>query len=217
MTAVLYGNPVSQPSRSCQWFLDFTGNRRVKVVAVNAFKGEHKKPEFVAKFPNGQLPSFEEDGFYLAESMAILKYLARSDPRFTPKDLQQQARLDEYLGQHYSTVRKFTTEFFRHFILGTPEGLQPGYESIKKTLQKYDATLSTQPYIIGHSLTLADFLFAPEVDQIQIIGDQFLAPFPNIRTYLARLNRDVAGYQKCFGDMRNAIAGLQAQIKAQKK
>eukprot|EP01060_Flectonema_neradi_P030016 TRINITY_DN4273_c0_g1_i1.p1 TRINITY_DN4273_c0_g1~~TRINITY_DN4273_c0_g1_i1.p1 ORF type:complete len:223 (+),score=48.12 TRINITY_DN4273_c0_g1_i1:54-722(+) len=208
-STILYGHPVSQPSRSCQWFIDFT-NQKVQIVAIDTFKAEHKKPEFIEKFPNGQFPALEDGGFYLSESMAILKYLARNDLRFTPKDSQQQARLDEYLGRHYSTLRKISTDFFRPFMLGNKDMIEPGYESIKNILEKFDARLGTQPYVLGDSLTLADFLFVPEVDQLQVVGERYLEPFKNIRLYLDRLTRDVDGYKKCFDEMTQAVGVIQA-------
>ena len=36
---------------------------------------DNKKPEFLAKFPHGKIPTFEgKDGFLLSESYAIARY-----------------------------------------------------------------------------------------------------------------------------------------------
>jgi len=41
----------------------------------------NKTPEFLAKFPLGQVPGFEgDDGFLLVESAAIARYIAQSGP-----------------------------------------------------------------------------------------------------------------------------------------
>ena len=211
MPAIFYGHPVSQPCRSCQWFLEFTNQRDIQIKVVDLLKGAHKQPEYVAKFPNGQIPSFEEDGFFLSESLAIIKYLAKNDIRFSQRDFKQDARLDEYFGQHYSSVRKFTSEFFIHHVFGKEDKqkkIAEGYETIKPILQKYETRLGKQPYILGHSLTLADFLFAPEVDQIVFVGPQYLNSFPNIRSYLHRLSKDVTGYSRCYNECAQTLASL---------
>jgi len=46
-------------------------------VEMDLFKGETRTPDFLARNPNGRIPTLRlEDGSYLAESNAILYYLA---------------------------------------------------------------------------------------------------------------------------------------------
>ncbi len=53
---------------------------RVQFVSVNLRKGEHKKPEFLAKNYSGTLPVLElEDGTFIAECTAITEYLDALD------------------------------------------------------------------------------------------------------------------------------------------
>ena len=42
--------------------------------------GETRSADFLAKNPNGKIPTLEEDGFVLWELPAILKYLAAKHP-----------------------------------------------------------------------------------------------------------------------------------------
>src|SRR5436190_909447 len=50
-------------------------------VEVNSAKGETRTPEFLARNPNGKVPTLAlEDGSHLAESNAILHYLADGTP-----------------------------------------------------------------------------------------------------------------------------------------
>ena len=50
-------------------------------VELDILKGETRTPEFLAKNPNGRIPALElEDGTVLAESNAILFYLAEGTP-----------------------------------------------------------------------------------------------------------------------------------------
>ena len=56
------------PRRTC--------SRRVRFVSVDLWKGEHKKPEFLARNYSGTLPVLElDDGTFIAECTAITEYL----------------------------------------------------------------------------------------------------------------------------------------------
>src|SRR6266436_655010 len=57
-----------------------------KLVECDILKGETRTPEFLAKNPNGRIPALQlDDGTYLAESDAILWYLAEGTT-FAPAD-----------------------------------------------------------------------------------------------------------------------------------
>jgi glutathione S-transferase len=47
------------------------------IVEVDILKGESRTPEFLKINPNGRTPVLDDNGFVLAESNAILAYLAR--------------------------------------------------------------------------------------------------------------------------------------------
>ena len=60
-------------------------------------KGETRTPEFLARFPMGRIPAVEfADGRRLAESNAIIRYLARGSA-LLPDDAFAQAKIDEWL------------------------------------------------------------------------------------------------------------------------
>ena len=57
-----------------------------RLIEVDILKGESHTPEFLAKNPNGQVPLLEvAPGRYLAESNAILWYIAGGTP-LAPED-----------------------------------------------------------------------------------------------------------------------------------
>src|SRR5579862_4415032 len=52
-----------------------------RLIEVDILRGESRTPEFLAKNPSGQVPLLEvEDGRYLAESNAILWFVAGGTP-----------------------------------------------------------------------------------------------------------------------------------------
>lgn len=69
-------------------------------IARDPRKDETRSPGFLAKNPNGRVPTLEEDGFVLWESLAIiLKYLAAKRPEraLGGGDAKSQALVDQWL------------------------------------------------------------------------------------------------------------------------
>jgi glutathione S-transferase len=56
-----------------------------EIVEVDILKGESRTPEFLKINPNGRTPVLDDNGFVLAESNAILAYLARGT-KFLPDE-----------------------------------------------------------------------------------------------------------------------------------
>jgi glutathione S-transferase len=56
-----------------------------EIIEVDILKGESRTAEFLKINPNGRTPVLDDDGFVLAESNAILAYLARGT-KFLPDD-----------------------------------------------------------------------------------------------------------------------------------
>ncbi|HEX5047792.1 MAG TPA: glutathione S-transferase, partial [Gammaproteobacteria bacterium] len=60
-------------------------------------KGETRKPEFLKRNPNGRIPTLElDDGTHLAESNAILWYLAEGTP-LVPNDRLGRAQVLQWM------------------------------------------------------------------------------------------------------------------------
>jgi glutathione S-transferase len=95
----LYRFRLSGHSHRVELFLSLLGVP-VEMAEVDLGNGEHKTPEFLAKNPFGQVPVLVDDGLVLAESNAILVYLASVyDPerRWYPTDPEQTAAVQRWL------------------------------------------------------------------------------------------------------------------------
>src|SRR6476661_3324058 len=68
-------------------------------VPVDPRIGETRTSEFLAMNPNGRIPTLEEDGFYLYESPAILKYLSAKHPDrgLCGADTKTKALVDQWI------------------------------------------------------------------------------------------------------------------------
>src|SRR5215468_2007458 len=67
-----------------------------EIIEVDILKGESRTPEFMKINPSGRTPVLDDKGFRLAESNAILAYLARGT-KFLPEDRQGWARVLQWL------------------------------------------------------------------------------------------------------------------------
>ena len=197
---IVYGHPLSQPCRSVQWYVKYArSNAEIRYIDL-LDKKEHKTPEYERKFPSMQVPAAEDNGLYIEESTAILQHIARNDP-IMPRDAHGIAKLNTLLARHLSSVRKCSTELFRFVFFSKPDEfaglISKGQETIAPILKSYNAILEKHPYVGGRDISLADFMFAPEVDGFLYargaLGVDVLGPYPAIKAYLRRLE-SIPGY-----------------------
>jgi glutathione S-transferase len=160
-------------------------------VAVDILKGESRTPEFLELNPNGQIPLLITDrGECLAESNAILFYLAR-DSHFLPDDVMQQARVLEWLFfEQYSHEPNIAVARFIARYLGMPEDRKADYESKQKggnrALAIMEEKLQTSPCLVGDSCSIADIsLYA--YTHVAEEGGFDLSRYPAIKSWLKRI------------------------------
>jgi glutathione S-transferase len=112
---ILYGSALSRAMR-VMWLAAELGIR-YEHRNWNPRAPETRTPEYLALNPNGRLPTLDDDGFILSESMAINCYLAKKHgSSLYPKDPQREAlvwqwslwetdRLDRQLPAYYAHTR----------------------------------------------------------------------------------------------------------------
>src|SRR5688572_32037423 len=82
-------------------------------VEVDSTRGETRSPEFLARNPNGKVPTLGlEDGSHLPESNAILYFLAEGTPLLAPGRLERARALqwmffEQYSHEPYIAVARF--------------------------------------------------------------------------------------------------------------
>jgi len=186
----IYGMRASGNCYKLQLLLDQLG-REYRWVEVDSAHGATRTPEYLAKNPNGKVPLLElEDGRRLAESDAILCYLAEGTP-FLPDDRWLRAQTLQWLFfEQYSHEPCIAVA---RFIRGWLPAEHPRQAEVPALLQKgaqvlavMEQHLAGREWFVGNSYGIADIaLYA----YTHCAGDGGieLADFPNIRAWLARV------------------------------
>ena len=133
---------------------------------VSIFEGEGQRPEYLAINPTGTVPAIRlDDGRVLAESNAILQFLAEDTP-YLPADRYARAKVAQWLSFEGNYVEPVIGAL-RHWIMTgkaarrSPEVVESRRAGSLKTLRILDRALAERPFIAGDAYTIADIsLFA---------------------------------------------------------
>ena len=158
---------------------------------VDIFSGASRTPEFLAKNPNGSIPTLQlDDGTCLAESNAILWYLAE-DSRFVPTDRLGRAQVlqwmffEQYSHEPYVATPRY---ILRHLPADSPRRaeLPARLERGREALAVMERHLSTRQFFVAEQYSIADIaLFA--YTHVAPQGGHDLAPYPAIRAWISRV------------------------------
>jgi len=196
----LYGVPLSQPWRAVAWALLQNRTPFEVVLAVPAAKNKSGTlhEDFLAKNPLATVPVIEEEnGFTLAESPAILSYLAETrgwDAMYPSKDVQQRAKINAYMHWHHSNTRSISSimaAYLRPDFGIEKEGpeMQQRQEKARQTLETLaSAFLKDAPFLAdATSPSIADILAYEEVVQTQSLGVLAFEPPPAVVAWTDRM------------------------------
>jgi len=154
-------------------------------------KGETRTPEFLAKNPNGRVPVLRlEDGTFLAESNAIICYLADGTP-FLPAERLPRAQVLQWLFfEQYSHEPYVATPRYiiKHLGRSHPRAAElPGrIERGRQALAVMETHLEQRRFFVGGRATVADIaLYA--YTHVAHEADIDLKPYPAVRAWLARV------------------------------
>jgi glutathione S-transferase len=168
-----------------------------KLIECDILRGETRTPEFLARNPNGRIPTLQlEDGSFLAESGAIIWYLADGTP-LAPKDRKARAEtlqwmfFEQYSHEPYVAVARF----WKHYLpklsplqeMDLPNRMKGGYAALD-IMEKH---LATHRFFVDDRFGLADIaLYA--YTHVAHEGEFDLSKYANINAWMAR----VAGQPK---------------------
>ena len=166
-------------------------------VELDIWAGESRTPNFLARNPNGRIPTLAlEDGTHLAESNAILVYLAEGTPYWPVDRLGATQALQWMFFEQYSHEPFIAVS--RSLLLhqpATPERaiklteLQPKGLAALQVMERH---LTDRTWFVGDGPTAADLaLFA--YTHVAHEGGFDLDPFPRIRAWIDQV-RAIPGF-----------------------
>jgi glutathione S-transferase len=154
----IYGDANSGNCLKVKWVCDYLA-LPYSWIAIDVLKQETRSAQFLALNSAGQVPVVEfDDGRTLAQSNAIIRYLARGSD-LIPKDAFAAAKMDEWLfWEQYSHEPAIAVCRFQMVYLGRPasdldpEKVRRGYAALARMEQQ----LARTRFLVGEGLSLAD-------------------------------------------------------------
>lgn len=138
------------------------------VHAIDLGAKEQKKPEFLARNPNGRIPVIvdrDADNFVVFESGAILIYLAEKTGKLLPKDAKGRSVVLQWLMFQMSGVGPMMGQanvFFRYFPEKIPAAIERYQNESRRLLEVLDTRLGQVEYLAG-DYSIADIATWPWV------------------------------------------------------
>jgi glutathione S-transferase len=162
-----------------------------RTVPISIFEGEGQTDEFRRINPTGTVPAIQlDDGRVLAESNAILMYLADGTP-YLPADPFGRAKAQQWL--HFEQERvESVIGALRHWTLTgklprrSAEMIESKRNAAVRSLGMLESELVTRPFIAGDRYSIADmaiFAYASRAEEAGLALDEY----PQLRAWIARV------------------------------
>ncbi len=186
----IYGDTNSGNCLKVKWVCDHLA-LSYDWVSVDTMKGETRTTEFLKLNGAGQVPTVVfNDGRVLAQSNAIIRYLARGSG-LIPADDFAAAKMDEWLfWEQYSHEPYVAVCRFQMVYLGKaasdldPDKIKRGYFA----LARMEHQLAATPFLAGNAVTLADVSLLAYT-RVAHEGGFHLDGYASIRRWIAEAER----------------------------
>merc|ERR1712212_965174 len=202
VSGTLYTYPGNYRAQKIQIAAAYSG-ADVKVASNFEFGQTNTSDEFLAKFPMGKVPAFEDsNGVCLSETNAIAHFVANETLRGTnPID---QALVMQYLefadneGLPSACTWVYPTLGFKQYNKQDTEKAQA---HLKKCMTMLNGFLETRTFLVGERITLADIAMSCNMLMLyaQVLDPKFREPFGNVnRWFLTCINQP--NFKSVLGD-----------------
>ncbi len=183
-----YRFALSGHSHRVELFLSLLG-LPVEPVDVDLLKRAQKQADFLAKNPFGQVPVIDDSGTIVADSNAILVYLATrydASGRWLPREALAAARVQEWLSLAAGELAFGPADARVIKLFGAKYDYERAKMLAGRLYAVMEAHLGARRFLAADHPTIADIAHysytahAPE-------GGISLEPYPNVRAWLGRI------------------------------
>lgn len=159
-----------------------------ELVDVDLAAGAHKQPAFLAMNAFGQVPVIQDGEFTLADSNAILVYLASKYDagQWLPRDPAAAAKVQRWLSVAAGPVAFGPAKARLATLFKTPVNTEEAIAQANNLFAVMETELKSSSFLAGNTPTIADIAnytyiaHAPE-------GNVSLDPYPHLRSWLRRI------------------------------
>ena len=125
--------------------------------------GDQDKPDYRALQPFGQVPIFEENGFVLFETGAIVLYIGERSEALLPRDAGARARATQWVIAALNSIEPFVMNVAAIDLFYANEEWaklrRPGaVEFVQRRLSALSGSLGDKPYLDGDRFTAGDLM-----------------------------------------------------------
>lgn len=183
----IHHHPLSGHSHRAVLFASLLG-LNAELVEVDLKSGAHKKPEFLALNPFGQVPVLEDDGIAIADSNAILVYLAKKSGQraWLPEDARGAAAVQRWLSVAAGEIAYGPAAARLITVFGAGFNAEEVIGRTHAVLNKLEAHLAGRDWLAADHPTIADVAIYSYVARAPE-GNVDLSAYPAVKGFLGRV------------------------------
>ena len=195
----IYGLYRSRATRNI-WLCDEMGVpfELVPVIQANRLKDPHapdapvntRSPSFLAINPNGHVPSIDDDGLVLHESLAINMYLAKKHGGpLAPANIAEDGQMTMWTVWSVTELEPHSIQILYHRVARPaaerdPKIADAAIGALRGPFSVLDKALAKTGYLVGGRFTVADINVAECARYAQAAPELFDSA-PNVKKWLA--------------------------------
>ena len=170
-----------------QWALEETG-LPYRVQALDHGAGDLESADYKRISPFRQVPVIDDDGFVVAESAAVVLYIAEKAGKLIPGDVQGRTRVVQWCFAAVSSVAPTLMCIDVLEIFDSGKEAPKLHTEVRKLagrwLSEVERRLEDRPWIACAEFTVADIMMADVLRSIR--KTELMEPFPKLKAYYAR-------------------------------
>lgn len=207
-----YSNLASSNAQKVHFFLEHAKIPHTTKV-VDLASGEQMSEAYRKINPSEAVPAIDHDGFLLAESNTILRYLAHKFEKLDmyPMELQARVKVDQMIDFATLHVTRWVQSLFWNTVLApmlkrpvSQAGIEEAHMQLERYLPRLESRLAQSGgFLCGEKFTIADASFIPLVAQARQMQLDF-SKHPATQTYAEHLLA-LPAWKKTADDIRKAF------------